>query len=191
MSVNQVDRRCQVSLYVDDTSRSIACTCTACTALMPQHAFHNPGPCSHHSCENTSSLQCDIPFASTCIPGATPISHMSSVWRPLNTPHHLYCTGVIGRRIKLQPLLDSVPKLVAKLGASAEDAHHAAVGITTTDLVSKSAAIEVITPLPPLQQECEQNTASVVSTWSADPRHQYLCLSRFGTADKGAFSEHL
>ena len=51
--------------------------------------------------------------------------------------------GVIGRRIKLQPLLDSVPKLVSNLGASAEDAHHAAVGITTTDLVSKSAAIEV------------------------------------------------
>ena len=55
------------------------------------------------------------------------------------------CTGVIGRRIKLQPLLDSVPKLVANLGASVEDAHHAAVGITTTDLVSKSAAIEVKT----------------------------------------------
>ena len=51
--------------------------------------------------------------------------------------------GVIGRRIKLQPLLDSVPKLVAKLGPGSEDAHHAAVGITTTDLVSKSAAIEV------------------------------------------------
>ncbi|DBA76909.1 TPA: hypothetical protein ACH3X1_009509 [Trebouxia sp. C0004] len=52
------------------------------------------------------------------------------------------CEGVIGRRIKLQALLDSVPKLVSNLGASAEDAHHAAVGITTTDLVSKSAAIE-------------------------------------------------
>lgn len=51
-------------------------------------------------------------------------------------------TGVIGRRIKLQALLDSVPKLVSNLGPSAEDAHHAAVGITTTDLVSKSAAIE-------------------------------------------------
>ena len=49
---------------------------------------------------------------------------------------------MIGRRIKLQPLLDSVPKLVSKLGPGAEDAHHAAVGITTTDLVSKSAAIE-------------------------------------------------
>ena len=52
---------------------------------------------------------------------------------------------MIGRRIKLQALLDSVPKLVSKLGPSAEDAHHAAVGITTTDLVSKSAAIEVPT----------------------------------------------
>ena len=55
----------------------------------------------------------------------------------------LHCAGVIGRRIKLQALLDSVPKLVSNLGPSAEDAHHAAVGITTTDLVSKSAAIEV------------------------------------------------
>lgn len=52
--------------------------------------------------------------------------------------------GVIGRRIKLQALLDSVPKLVSKLGPGPEDAHHAAVGITTTDLVSKSAAIEVL-----------------------------------------------
>ena len=51
--------------------------------------------------------------------------------------------GVIGRRIKLQALLESVPKLVSNLGSSPEDAHHAAVGITTTDLVSKSAAIEV------------------------------------------------
>lgn len=58
--------------------------------------------------------------------------------------HELYgASGVIGRRIKLQALLDSVPKLVSTLGPSAEDAHHAAVGITTTDLVSKSAAIEV------------------------------------------------
>ena len=55
-------------------------------------------------------------------------------------------SGVIGRRIKLQALLDSVPKLVSKLGPGVEDAHHAAVGITTTDLVSKSAAIEVGLP---------------------------------------------
>ncbi len=65
------------------------------------------------------------------------------VCRPHITNSQLYSAGVIGRRIKLQALLDSVPQLVSNLGPSAEDAHHAAVGITTTDLVSKSAAIEV------------------------------------------------
>lgn len=55
----------------------------------------------------------------------------------------LLSTGVIGRRIKMAALLDSVPKLSARLGSSAKDAHHAAVAITTTDLVSKSAALEV------------------------------------------------
>ena len=55
----------------------------------------------------------------------------------------LLSTGVIGRRIKLDALKASVPKLAAGLGSSAEDAHHAAVAITTTDLVSKSAALEV------------------------------------------------
>ena len=55
----------------------------------------------------------------------------------------LLSTGVIGRRIQLEALKASVPKLAASLGSSAEDAHHAAVAITTTDLVSKSAALEV------------------------------------------------
>ena len=55
----------------------------------------------------------------------------------------LLSTGVIGRRIKLDALKASVPSLASSLGASAEDAHHAAVAITTTDLVSKSAALEV------------------------------------------------
>jgi len=36
-----------------------------------------------------------------------------------------------------------VPKLVASLEDSLDGAHHAAVAITTTDLVSKSAALEV------------------------------------------------
>ena len=55
----------------------------------------------------------------------------------------LLSTGVIGRRIKLDALKDSVPKLASSLSSSLEDAHHAAVAITTTDLVSKSAALEV------------------------------------------------
>lgn len=55
----------------------------------------------------------------------------------------LLSTGVIGRRIKLDALKEAVPKLAASLGSSVEDAGHAAVAITTTDLVSKSAALEV------------------------------------------------
>lgn len=55
----------------------------------------------------------------------------------------LLSTGVIGRRIKMEPLLAALPSLVKGLGSSDEDALHAAVAVTTTDLVSKSAALEV------------------------------------------------
>jgi len=55
----------------------------------------------------------------------------------------LESTGVIGRRIKMDALLSSVPQLAGALGSSPVDAHRAAVAITTTDLVSKSAALEV------------------------------------------------
>lgn len=51
-------------------------------------------------------------------------------------------TGVIGHRIKKEALLNSLPKLVASLSSSTEGADSAAVAITTTDLVSKSLAIE-------------------------------------------------
>ncbi|KAK3226402.1 hypothetical protein Dsin_006264 [Dipteronia sinensis] len=51
-------------------------------------------------------------------------------------------TGVIGQRIKKDALLNSLPKLVNSLSASIEGADSAAVAITTTDLVSKSVAIE-------------------------------------------------
>ena len=43
----------------------------------------------------------------------------------------------------MEQLLAAVPQLAAALGSGAEDAHRAAVAITTTDLVSKSAALEV------------------------------------------------
>ena len=55
----------------------------------------------------------------------------------------LESTGVIGRRIKMDALLASVPTLATSIGDTAADAHRAAVAITTTDLVSKSAALEV------------------------------------------------
>ena len=55
----------------------------------------------------------------------------------------LLSTGVIGRPLKMEALLRSIPKLASGLGSTASDAHHAAVAITTTDLVSKSAALEV------------------------------------------------
>lgn len=51
-------------------------------------------------------------------------------------------TGVIGQRIKKDALLNSLPKLVNLLSPSAEGADLAAVAITTTDLVSKSVAIQ-------------------------------------------------
>ncbi|CAN1304399.1 Arginine biosynthesis bifunctional protein ArgJ, chloroplastic [Linum perenne] len=59
-------------------------------------------------------------------------------------PHEVLIesTGVIGQRIKKEALLNSLPKLVSALSTSHEGAGSAAVAITTTDLVSKSVAIE-------------------------------------------------
>ncbi|KAL9660364.1 hypothetical protein QQ045_025177 [Rhodiola kirilowii] len=51
-------------------------------------------------------------------------------------------TGVIGRRIKKDALLNSLPHIVNLLSTSTKGADSAAVAITTTDLVSKSVAIE-------------------------------------------------
>ncbi|KAF6137852.1 hypothetical protein GIB67_040560 [Kingdonia uniflora] len=51
-------------------------------------------------------------------------------------------TGIIGQRIKKEALLSSLPKLVGMLSSTIERADSAAVAITTTDLVSKSVAIE-------------------------------------------------
>ncbi|XP_059667795.1 arginine biosynthesis bifunctional protein ArgJ, chloroplastic [Cornus florida] len=51
-------------------------------------------------------------------------------------------TGVIGQRIKKEALLNSLPKLVNLLSSTTEGADSAAVAITTTDLVSKSVAVE-------------------------------------------------
>ncbi|KAK9126918.1 hypothetical protein Scep_015764 [Stephania cephalantha] len=51
-------------------------------------------------------------------------------------------TGVIGQRIKKDALLASLPKLVNSLSPTIESADSAAIAITTTDLVSKSVAIE-------------------------------------------------
>ncbi|KAL2509404.1 Arginine biosynthesis bifunctional protein ArgJ [Forsythia ovata] len=51
-------------------------------------------------------------------------------------------TGVIGQRIKKEALLKSLPDLVNLLSSTVEGADSAAVAITTTDLVSKSVAIE-------------------------------------------------
>ncbi|PNW71168.1 hypothetical protein CHLRE_16g694850v5 [Chlamydomonas reinhardtii] len=55
----------------------------------------------------------------------------------------LQSTGVIGRRMKMESFLPAIPQLPASLGASTADAHRAAVAITTTDLVSKEAALRV------------------------------------------------
>ena len=52
-------------------------------------------------------------------------------------------TGVIGRRMKIDALKAALPGLAHSLESSPEAALHAAVAITTTDLVSKTAALEV------------------------------------------------
>lgn len=51
-------------------------------------------------------------------------------------------TGVIGQRIKKNALLKSLPTLVGSLSSTVDGADSAAVAITTTDLVSKSVAVE-------------------------------------------------
>eukprot|EP00004_Rigifila_ramosa_P028476 TRINITY_DN9683_c0_g1_i1.p1 TRINITY_DN9683_c0_g1~~TRINITY_DN9683_c0_g1_i1.p1 ORF type:complete len:424 (+),score=93.52 TRINITY_DN9683_c0_g1_i1:120-1274(+) len=51
-------------------------------------------------------------------------------------------TGVIGQRVKMDPLLVGVPHLVAKMGGSRDSGHEAAVAIMTTDLVFKEHAVE-------------------------------------------------
>jgi glutamate N-acetyltransferase/amino-acid N-acetyltransferase len=51
-------------------------------------------------------------------------------------------TGVIGQRIKKEALLNSLPRLVGSLSSSVQGANSAAVAITTTDLVSKSIAVQ-------------------------------------------------
>lgn len=61
--------------------------------------------------------------------------------------HHRLClsvpAGVIGRRMKMENFVPAIPEVVKSLGSSADDAHRAAVAITTTDLVSKEAALQV------------------------------------------------
>ena len=78
----------------------------------------------------------------------------------------LLSTGVIGRPIKIDALKSSVPKLANRLGSSASDAHHAAVAITTTDLVSKSAALEVwLTGSEPLLYILQKNFPTQILTF--------------------------
>ena len=55
----------------------------------------------------------------------------------------LMSTGVIGRRMRIDALTGAVPELARTLERSPEAGLHAAVAITTTDLVSKTAALEV------------------------------------------------
>jgi glutamate N-acetyltransferase/amino-acid N-acetyltransferase len=45
--------------------------------------------------------------------------------------------------MKMEAFLPAIPELVPALGSSAQDALRCAIAITTTDLVSKSAALQV------------------------------------------------
>eukprot|EP00798_Chlamydomonas_sp_ICE-L_P021157 gene21157-28046_t len=56
----------------------------------------------------------------------------------------LMSTGVIGRRMKMEAFRPAIPEIVTKLGNTLEDGHQSAIAITTTDLVSKSAALQII-----------------------------------------------
>lgn len=55
-------------------------------------------------------------------------------------------TGVIGQRIRMEPLRSGIPRLVAALsdGGADEGSEGAALAIVTTDLVTKSIAMELI-----------------------------------------------
>ncbi len=55
----------------------------------------------------------------------------------------LESTGVIGKRIKMDALLKGIPSIAQNLGRDQESGEQAAIAITTTDLVSKSCALEV------------------------------------------------
>lgn len=55
----------------------------------------------------------------------------------------LQSTGVIGRRMKMDAFIPAIPEIAQTLGATPEDGHRASVAITTTDLVSKSAALRI------------------------------------------------
>ncbi|KAJ7526439.1 hypothetical protein O6H91_16G006800 [Diphasiastrum complanatum] len=54
----------------------------------------------------------------------------------------LLSTGVIGHRIKKDALLTALPRLKSSLSQSISSSRAAAIAITTTDLVTKSVAIE-------------------------------------------------
>ncbi|KAG8376438.1 hypothetical protein BUALT_Bualt09G0063400 [Buddleja alternifolia] len=70
-------------------------------------------------------------------------SHALSELLQLNPEQVLIeSTGVIGQRIKKDALLKSLPDLVNLLSSTVHGADSAAIAITTTDLVSKSIAIE-------------------------------------------------
>lgn len=56
----------------------------------------------------------------------------------------LESTGVIGQRIKMEPLLAAIPLLVANLSTLPSAADAAATSICTTDLVRKAGALEAV-----------------------------------------------
>ena len=83
-----------------------------------------------------------------CLPPSVPEGRGPAAPHPSQAGHNqsrAVCAATIptARRIKMEQLLAAVPQLASALGSGAEDAHRAAVAITTTDLVSKSAALEV------------------------------------------------
>lgn len=73
------------------------------------------------------------------------LTSAQAVGTALNVPSEsvlLASTGVIGQRIKMEPLLAGIPKLVESLSETGSDT--AAKAIMTTDLVPKTIALETI-----------------------------------------------
>ena len=144
LSPAQGNEHCRVQM--PQRSQLIRGTCTSRLAVQAafRHAVEDTQ--AEHVNSLTSNLHHSQAYHTTAI-------DVSKVWRPCSAAES---TGVIGRQLAMEALLQGVPQLANTLEAGPEAAHHAAVAITTTDLVSKSAALEVRgAPTPSKESSCD------------------------------------
>lgn len=98
--------------------------------------------------ERTGCLQLGLHICLRCSCGSainkeTSKSALSAISSDRACCFTCWRAGVIGRRMKMDAFVPAIPELAKSLGASKDDAHRAAVAITTTDLFSKEAALQV------------------------------------------------